>query len=363
MKVFIAGSGLIPVDRYYDLSLEDLAFEAYKSMLGDLKEYPKADAVVVASGYAELTDNSANSARKIANFLGHDGATVFRVESAEGGGSAILTAFSLIKAGLAKSVLLFGVEKLSDQPGKFVQDYLARSLDFKDYISGLVPSNYAALMMKRYMEKYGVNYDYFVNWPVKMHEYASENPLAMLKFRIKPESVKDSQVISEPLRLYDTGARGDGAAAVLLVSEEVARKYGDDLAEVRRVDGSSGELIVDTTSQAMRILSAKLGDSLKNYYLEIHDSYSVTAAIQLEDLGLAERGKSLTELDSLELNFSGGLKARGYPGAATAVYQLAEVYQQLTQKFKGRRTSMEKGLVISSDDLLTVSYGVEVVRA
>ncbi len=362
MRVLIAGSGLVPVDRYYDLSLEDLAFEAYSALLRDVKEVPKADAVIVSSGFSELSDSSVNSARKVANFLGQNGAAAFRVESGEGGGSAIMTAFSLIKSGMAKTVMLFGLEKLSDQPGKYVQDFLARNLNFRDYMAGITPANYAALMMKRYMEVYKVDYDYFVNWPVKMHEWASENPTAMLRFKVKPEAVKDSQVISDPIRLYDTGARGDGAAVVLLTSEDLARKYSDELTEIRNVVGSSGELAVDVSSQATRVLASKLGNSIKDYYLEIHDSYSVTAAIQLEDLGLGTRGKSLTELDSLEVNFSGGLKARGYPGAATAVYQLAEVHQQLTQKFKGKRTSKERGLVVSSDDLLTVSFGVEVVR-
>jgi acetyl-CoA C-acetyltransferase len=268
-----------------------------------------------------------------------------------------------VKSGVAKSVLLVGVEKLADQHGKTVQDYLARGLSYRDYLAGLMPVHYAALMMKKYMETYGVSYDYFTNWPVKMHLYASENPLAMLKFKVTPEQVKESSVISDPIRLYDTGARGDGAAAVLLTSDDLARKYSDEVVKLETATGSSGDLEVSVSSSAVRSLSLKLGDSLKDYYLQIHDSYSVTAAIELEDLGVLPRGRSLNEIDSIEVNFEGGLKARGYPGGATAVYQLAESYLQLTHKFKGKKTTKERALILSTDELLTAAYGIKVVRA
>jgi len=360
--VVIVGASIVPINRYYESSAEDLAFEAYKGLTGELKDRPKADVVVISSTYAELSTNSVNLANKIASYLGHQGSAVMRVEAGESGGPAVYTAFSLIKSGIADSVLLIGVEKMADQHGKTIQEYMARGLNYKDYLAGIMPVHYAALMMKKYMEVYKVDYDYFVNWPVKMHSYAVENPMAMLKFKVTPQQVKDSSVISEPIRLYDTGARGDGAAVVLLTSEEVARKYSDDLAKLQSVKGSSGDLEVSTSAMAVRDLALKLGDSVRDYYVQVHDSYSVAAAIQLEDLGLLPRGRSLTELDSVEVNFEGGLKARGYPGGATAVYQLAEIYLQLTQKFKGRTTSKEKALVISTDDLMTVAYGAKVIR-
>ncbi|MEM1858799.1 MAG: thiolase family protein, partial [Metallosphaera sp.] len=257
--------------------------------------------------------------------------------------------------------LVVGAEKLGDFPASHLNDILAENLDEEfSYRAGVIPQAFAAIQMKLYMKRYNVPREYFAEWPYLMHKYASENHYAYLKFPVDKETILSSQVVSDPLRLFDTAARADGASAVLITNEEVARKVSEAPVKVEGVSFSTAGV------NLRELLSVRDAVSpwreFKPDFYEIHDSYSVTAAMILDELGL-ERGKSLLHLDQVQVNYSGGLKARGYPGGATGVYQVAEGYAQLTGTFKGRRVKdARRGLVVSMDDLGSVAVTVALSR-
>ncbi|MBW9140969.1 MAG: thiolase family protein [Candidatus Aramenus sp.] len=350
MEVVVSSYSMIRVDRYYEASLTELGLAAAKSIFENLKEKVEPDVVLIANSYSEKTANQVLLSSKITRALGFASPS-FRVESGDSsGGASIYAAYKMIKSGSVKTVLIIGAEKLSDFPSSYLNEILLQNME-EEYESrvGILPQSYSALRMKIYMKKYGVDYDYFVNWPYLMHKYGSENPYAYLKFQVDKDAVKNSQLISEPLRLFDTAARADGAAAVLLASEDVAKKIGDSDVKVKDVSSSSGHLEMDGIP-SLRGAFAKMGRP-KFDYLEVHDSYSIQAALILEELGFT-RGKSLEEIESVPVNFSGGLKSRGYPGGATGIYQLIEAAMQLSGEFPGRRAQgVEKALVVSTDDL------------
>ncbi len=366
VEVRVVGSSMYKIDRHYNLGLRDLAMAVVQELKSKLKEFVKPDVVLVANAYGEAVNHQLVLAGKLTTYLGLTSAAL-RVEAGDGsGGSAIFTAYSLLKSGIAKTALILGVEKLSDYPSKYLNEALSYNLDEEySYQSGLVPHVYAALLMKAYMKRYNVDYSYFANWSIAMHSNAVENPYAYLRFPANMNAIISSQVIAEPLRLFDIGARGDGAAAVYLATDEVSSKISDEYSKIEYVTGSSSDIDFVPGLPAVRSIGLEAKDLLKQAELaEIHDSYSVMAALQLEELGLAEYGKSLKTLDSLiPINYSGGLKARGYPGGATGVYQLAEVHQQLVGEFKGKRVSgAERGFVLSTDDLSRSAYLVYVRR-
>ncbi|WP_272585102.1 thiolase family protein [Sulfolobus acidocaldarius] len=343
--VSIVGCGLTKLDRYYELSEKDLVSEAYKQLITKIKEYDQPDIVIVSSGYIDVLGKNILSSYKISSGLGLQNTKVMRIENGDNGGASILTAYSFIKSGVAKKVLLIGIDKFSDYPSKYVNEYLSYNLD-NDYTYhvGITPHAYSALLMKRYMKKYNVDYEYFTKWPIKMHQNASENPLAYLKFKVDKNTVVNSQIVSDPLRIFDVGARADGASVVLVTADEVAKRYFDSPVKIDGIVGNIGAMnLSDPSLPSVAKARNELGDLPKrDVVYEIHDSYSIMAALEIEELKLAERGKGLDVVDSLDINLSGGLKARGYIGGGTAIYQLGEVFLHLTNQFKGKSANAEK---------------------
>ncbi|WP_230952355.1 thiolase family protein [Sulfolobus acidocaldarius] len=241
--VSIVGCGLTKLDRYYELSEKDLVSEAYKQLITKIKEYDQPDIVIVSSGYIDVLGKNILSSYKISSGLGLQNTKVMRIENGDNGGASILTAYSFIKSGVAKKVLLIGIDKFSDYPSKYVNEYLSYNLD-NDYTYhvGITPHAYSALLMKRYMKKYNVDYEYFTKWPIKMHQNASENPLAYLKFKVDKNTVVNSQIVSDPLRIFDVGARADGASVVLVTADEVAKRYFDSPVKIDGIVGNIGAM-------------------------------------------------------------------------------------------------------------------------
>jgi len=186
-----------------------------------------------------------------------------------------------------------------------------------------------------------------------MHEYGSRNPFAQLRFRIRVEDVLSSPVVSDPIRLLDSSPIGDGAAALVLASEDVARKLSDTLVEVAGVGMATDSVDLSSRQSILEATSVKLAAS-KAYSMagigprdvdvaEVHDAFTITGLLCLEALGFSERGRAWKEFadgrfaagDKPSVNLSGGLKARGHPVGATGVYQVAEVAMQLRGDFPG----------------------------
>ncbi|WP_062368176.1 thiolase family protein [Sulfolobus acidocaldarius] len=347
--VSIVGCGLTKLDRYYELSEKDLVSEAYKQLITKIKEYDQPDIVIVSSGYIDVLGKNILSSYKISSGLGLQNTKVMRIENGDNGGASILTAYSFIKSGVAKKVLLIGIDKFSDYPSKYVNEYLSYNLD-NDYTYhvGITPHAYSALLMKRYMKKYNVDYEYFTKWPIKMHQNASENPLAYLKFKVDKNTVVNSQIVSDPLRIFDVGARADGASVVLVTADEVAKRYFDSPVKIDGIVGNIGAMNLSDPSLPS---VAKARNCL--LYTSPSPRYRRQRQMCIRD---RERGKGLDVVDSLDINLSGGLKARGYIGGGTAIYQLGEVFLHLTNQFKGKSANAEKGIILSNDDLGNTSY-------
>ncbi|AWR94921.1 thiolase family protein [Acidianus brierleyi] len=361
MSVNIASYSMLKVDRYYETNLTNLSVAAAKEIIENLKDSFKPDILIFANSYSEKTSNQVLLSTKLTNILGYS-VPSFRIENGDAsGGAAIFTAYNLIKSGEIKSALIIGSEKLSDFPSNYLNEILTENMDeeFSERL-GILPQSFAALQMKTYMKKYNVDYDYFSNWPYFMHKYGSENPYAYLKFAVDKKTILDSQLISEPMRLFDTAPRADGAAAILVTNDEIARKLTDSPVKISKVTSSTADIKIGEIPSLKEAYN-KLG-KFNPDLIEIHDSYSIYAALILEELGFT-KGKSLSELDNLPINYSGGLKSRGYPGGATGIYQIAEATMQLLGNFPGKRVpSSEKALVISMDDLGNTTYLTQLTR-
>ncbi len=369
-EVFVAGTGMVRVGRIYGKGLAELAAEAGRKALESGIE---PQAIVVANAGAEVLQGQANLASLVAESLGLRYRPALRIESgAASGGLAVYTGYSLVASGLYDAVLVVGVEKLTDFTAAASTRLSSMVLDSSfEQPYGITHAAFNAMMMRYYMERYGVTRDEMSAWPVLMHSNAAENPYAQLRREIKVEHVAKSQVVADPIRMLDASPVGDGAAAILLASREAVKHSNgvDPLVAVKGLAVASDSLEISTRTSLDALPAAKLAaekalimagvEAKKLDVIEVHDTFTITGILLLEAIGLAEKGKAAKMLaqgrfhpgDKPAVNLSGGLKARGHPIGATGVYQAAEIAEQLMGKFPGKRVEgAEKGAFINMGD-------------
>ncbi|TFG31933.1 thiolase domain-containing protein [Candidatus Thorarchaeota archaeon] len=287
----------------------------------------------------------------LADYLGVVPAGATRVETGpSSGSSAFESAIALVGAGMADLVLVVGVEKMSQVARDTASKILSRMLSLENEIMyGATPTALAAMITRRYMHDYGLTREELSLIPVKAHRNGAKNPLAHFQKEISVEQVSNSPIIADPLRLYDCCATSDGAAAAVVASSKAVHEYGfsDSAIKVLGVGHGSDYLAVQhrsslTSMNATRV-AAKNAFSMARIkpsdidVCELHDAFSILELLNMEDIGLVEKGQAIkavkegtTEVSGdIPVNPSGGLKARGHPTGGTGVAQIRDIVLQL----------------------------------
>ena len=344
----IIGIGQTAVSEHWEISLRHLAWYAVEAALDDAAT-TDIDAVYVANMLSGRLSQQEHLGALVTDFAGLRGAEAIKVEAAEAsGGAALRQAVLAVSSGLIRTALVVGVEKVTDETGSAVTSAMATGLD-ADYevIQGATPAALAALMMRRYMHENGLQVADFANFSVNAHANGSNNPLAMFRNRLKAERFASGPVVATPVSLFDMAPPGDGAAAVIVTSTERA---GDMVPQPVRIAGSGiatdsvalhdrrEPLWLNAVARSMERALAMAGIEREAIdFAELHDSYTIMAALALEASGFAARGEGWTLARDgeimpggrLPISTFGGLKARGYPAGATGVYQAVEAARQL----------------------------------
>lgn len=349
--VVIAGIGQTPVGEHWDLSIRELALKAIEaSQLDSGGLQPQA--LYVGNMLAPLLSRQAHLGALIADFAGMAGIEAYTIDaSGASGGAALRAGYLAIVSGQVNVVLVVGIEKFTDQVGPSVEAALTSSGD-SDYesVQGLTPTTHAALLMRRYLHEFDAPRESFAGFPLTAHANGAGNPNAMFRKAIKGELYNRAGMVSEPLNMFDVSPNADGAAALMVTrSDLLPPGFPHPLV---RISGSS--LVTDTLAlhdrpdplafQAARLSVERAcrqagivpGDV---DLFELHDAYSIYAALSLEAAGFAERGHGWELAQDGQISLSGstpistlgGLKARGNPGGASGVYQAVEAVLQLRQ--------------------------------
>ncbi len=347
--VVIAGIGQTPVGEHWDISIRELALTAVEEARRDAGGM-RPQALFVGNMLAPALSRQSHLGALIADFSGLAGIEATAVEAAgASGGVAVRLGYLAVASGACESVLVVGAEKVTDQVGTSVEAAYATTTD-SDFEAeqGLTPSAQAALLMRRYLFEFDVPREAFAGFPVNAHRNGETNPYAMFRKAISPESYQRAGMVSDPQNLFDVAPNADGAAAVMLTTPDFLPP-GLPGAPVY-ITGSS--VVTDTLAlhdrpdplnfQAARLSVQRACDQagvqIDEFDLfELYDAFSIYAALSLEAAGYADRGRGwrLAEDGSIGLTGElpiatfGGLKARGNPGGATGVYQLAEAVLQL----------------------------------
>jgi acetyl-CoA C-acetyltransferase len=350
-KVAVVGVGLSKFGRRSDASYRELAFEAVKSAFEDSGLTPKdMEASVIGLAFAEMLNNQCSPAAVVADFVGLNPAGSIRVEAACATGSAaVRTGYLTVASGLADTVMVIGVEKMNEVPTARAVEVLGRAGDaqWEFTLFGTTFPAYYALMAHAHMHQFGTTEEQLAKVAVKNHKYGAMNPYAHMQKEVSLEEALKSRYIAWPLKLYDCSLITDGAAAVILASEEKARKITDTPVWIRGL-GCASEAsyfgakpsyvginsAVEAAKQAYKMAGVQPSDI---DVAQVHDCFTIAEIMAYEDLGFCKKGeggKFIEEGQSyiggkVPVNVDGGLKAKGHPIGATGVSMTVEITKQL----------------------------------
>lgn len=345
--VSVVGIGQLPVRKEHERSLRQLASDVVKLAMGDAG-IGEVDALYVGNMLGDELQGQKHLAALVADEAGLQGIEALQVRAATAGGAGALRAgYLAVAGGAAHAVVVAGVEKMN---APAVTPALAKALDAEREVpdgATLVGQN--AHLMQLYLERHRPPEDALAVFAVNAHRNACHNPQAMFrKPGITAADVLNSRLIRAPIRLYDCAPICEGAAAVVLVPEEEARAYATQPVSILASSVATDRFRIADRPEPLHLAAAQrsaerafrqagVGPADVSFF-EVHDAFTIMTCLLLEAAGFAAAGEgwrlasegSIALDGDLPLTTMGGLKARGHPIGATALYQVCDIVLQLT---------------------------------
>lgn len=362
--VAIVGIGLTKFGNLWDKSIRDLAVEASLKAMEDAGvDY--VDSIYIGNFTAGTLIEQEHLGSLIADYLGLTPSASMRVEDACASSAAALrAAFAEVASGLSETVLVLGVEKMTDvtTDGATYSLSLAADREYEGY-QGITFPGLFALIAKRHMYEFGTTRRQLSLVAVKNHANALSNPNAQFHIKISPDDVEASPLVADPLRLLDCSPISDGAAALVLMPAERAKKRSSLPVKIAGI-GQGSDTIALAQRESLVSFKATVKAAQEAYKMagvepqdidvaEVHDCFTIAEICAIEDLGFFPKGEGgkaveggFTEIDGrIPVNPSGGLKAKGHPVGATGIAQVIEIVEQLRGEAEGRQVrGAKKGL-------------------
>ncbi len=379
--VSIVGIGQIPIQKANPCSLKRMGAEVVRMAMEDAG-VEEVDGLFAGNMLSDELQNQKHIATLIASEAKLRGIEAVQVRAATATGAAALRmAYFAVASGEARLAVAVGVEKMSEG---LATPALAKALDAKTETAvGATLLSQNARLMQMYMDTYGISVDDFNNFSLNAHRNARTNPYALFKDKkVSDRTIRNSVVISPPLRLYDASPICDGAAAVVLTRSNEARAYNNHPVKILsssvatdwfRLDDRSDPLYLFAAAKSAHEAFRKANVNRDDIDLfEVHDAFSIMACLLLEAVGFAERGEGwrlavdnkIGLKKELPLATFGGLKARGHPIGATALYQTCEIVLQLTERagknqVKNAEIALLQSVGGAASTVLTHIFGVD----
>jgi len=355
-KVCILGAGSTKYGKLNE-SIIEIALNASVDAIESAGITPKDIEAGYISNVFGVVDKQVHMAPVIMSNLGISHVPGLTIESACGSGSVMFReAYANVAAGFYDCVLALGVEKVTHTGTTESTTLFSYCSDF--FYEGGNGASFPGLfasIARAYMTKFKANEEDLALVAVKNHENGLLNPKAHMRKRITVDDVLNSPVVASPLKLYDCCPFSDGASAVIVCSEEFAKRSGREYIEVigsgrggspaavqgrEEIDTIPSTVAAANQAYKMANISPKDVD-----FAEVHDCFTIAEIIDVEDLGFFQKGKAVKEIRDgatsrqgrIPINPSGGLKSKGHPIGATGIGQIVEVYEQFSGK-AGERT-------------------------
>ncbi|MBB3177977.1 thiolase family protein [Variovorax sp. Sphag1AA] len=346
-QAFIVGAAMIPMGRHKTSSYTGLALPAVLNALAaaGLSTH-ELDAVVCGHAFGGML-----TGQRIVKEAGIGSIPVVNVDNAcSGGATALHMAFKDIQEGRHEAVLVIGVDKLT----QFGGGTLPLVAEDPEVQRGMVMPALYAMRARRYLHERDASLEDLAAVAVKARRHGARNPYAQYRQEVSAEEVLQSRPIADPLTLLQCCPTGDGAAAVVVVSDALRRRLGKPAVRISASVLHSGQV----TAGFRNMLRPEITyDSARDAYeaagiapsdvdvVELHDAFSIAELVYYEALGLCEPGGSAAFLRAgrstyggdVVVNPSGGLLSKGHPVGASGVAQAVEIYWQLTGQAGARQ--------------------------
>ena len=342
-QVAVVGVGCCQFGENWQQSAEDMIVDAaYEAYADAGLEDPHKQIEAVFCGSVYPSRGTAEVAESLKLF---DRPVSLVQNYCATGTDAFRYGVAAVAAGMHDTVLVVGYDKPKDRgvSGPSIHMNTARGLP-------MTPAGWFSLCCARYFETYGAGREELAKIAVKNHHNGTLAPKSMLKKEITVDDVLHARMISWPFTLYDCAAQSDGASAVILTRNSLARSFRSDPVFVRGVsialsanpqsDPSFDFLSWKPTVAAARDVYKQAGISnpARDIHLaQVHDCFTMTELLTYEDLGFIEKGSAREHIESgtfeldgeLPVNTDGGLKTFGHPTGATGVRMIYENVLQL----------------------------------
>ena len=362
-RVAIIGMGCTQFGELWDKSRVDLivdaTLEAYKDAGVEQKD-------IQAAWFGNYYDTTGLTGQALAGPLRLQYIPVTRVENACATASdALRNASYAVAAGIYDLVLVVGAEKIKDQG---LSGLAVRNLDFNGLMFSMTMPGMFSMLATRYFDHYklspeeGKHMLAHVSW--KSHKNGVLSPKAHFRKEVSMDQIIKAPIIAWPLGLFDCCGVSDGCAAAIIVPAKDAKKYRPDPVYIKAAqmgvapaDGSVSTkydyLHVESTVRAAKAAYIEAG--IKNPreeigMAEVHDCFSITEAVIMEDLQFSQRGHMKDDIESgffdldggLPVQPDGGLKCFGHPIGASGLRMIYEMYKQLQGKADKRQIKNPK---------------------
>lgn len=375
--VAVVGAGMSRFGTFPGQSTRDLFVEAFQEMRTTVDhglDPNVIEALYVGNYSSDLFEGQGHTAPIMTDWVGLTPRPATRVEDAcASSGVAFREGLIAVASGLYDVVLVGGIEKMSDLPTGQVTDTLATAGDaIYEIPAGFTFPGFYAAMATAYMDRYGASTETFMRVGMKNHENGALNDKAQYGARIAdimaakrvsaqkrgrpvPEWADEMAFLNDeranptiawPMRLFDCSPISDGAAALLLVSEELAKSFSENPLYVIGTGQASDTALHDrdelTTIGAARLAGEQAfqmaGVTPADIDVaEVHDCFTIAEVIATEDLGFFPPGEgwraaedgTTSRTGSRPINTSGGLKSKGHPVGASGAGQVVEIWKQL----------------------------------
>ena len=347
-RVGIIGIGHGTFGRRSDATVQELAFEAFRAAMEDAGiDRNAVDASVIGS--VPEYHKQRSLAGVVQEYLGLVPKPTWLTEVACASGSAAMrTAWMAIKAGVHDVVAVIGCQKMTELSTSEILALMGRvgEVQWESGFGTTVPGYYA-MFAKRHMHEFGTTREQLLDVAVKNHHYGAMNPYALFRKEITKEKAAASEDVATPLQVYDCCANADGAACVILASEDRAREIASKPVWLSGMGSASATMSVLRRPNLVGLASAEAA-AAQAYEMagigpddvdvaDVHDCFTVAEIMAYEDLGFCKKGEGGPFIEEKQpyfggmvaVNVDGGLKAKGHPIGATGVSMTYEIAKQL----------------------------------
>lgn len=366
-RVAVVGAGLIKMGELFDQSYEDMAAGAFRAAVASVDKGfdPQAiEAAFVATQRGTLWGQEGIAGNTVPTAIGLAGIPCTRIENAcPSGSDAFRVGAMAVASGVHDLVLVIGVEKMRDKSTE--EGLLSRAASGHPILTrGETAPVLFAPFATRHMHEFGTTREMLASVAVKNHHNGALDPYAHFQNKVTIEQCLAAPPVCTPLHLLDCCPQTDGAAAVLLAPADRAAEFTDRPVYVAGFGVATDHPYLHEKSSFVGLQATV--DAAKRAYAmagvgpeqidmcEVHDCFTITEILDIEDLGFVEKGKGgVASLEGetaltgrIPVNTSGGLLAKGHPIGATGIAQITECWWQLRGDAGERQVEIRNGYAL-----------------